>query len=199
MSGRFATALGCLALAAAALAGCGGDEGGEIPPEEATQLQTALDELESAAGAEECEAAREALARFADRAGGMDGVDEAVRERLDQGAERLSALVHRDLCEPQADEAEEPVVPVPVAPPPEDGDDDDDDDKPKKEKPEKDEGDGDENGKGEDGEDGGGPPPQPPGQDGEPPPGQDEGDGGVEDPGGTGGTETGTGTDEVTP
>lgn len=122
MSGPGALRLTLLAASIGlALAGCGDDSGGgEIPPETATALRDSLERVEEAQAAQDCDMAEDAAGDFSSRVDDLgDDVDESIRDSLDQGAERVSELVNRDVCEQTGTtdgQTTEPVETVPTEP-----------------------------------------------------------------------------------
>jgi hypothetical protein len=105
------------AVCAAALASCGSDEGGEIPPASANVMLAALSGAEDASGQRDCEAIAEAASEVANEAAGLP--DSEVRTALIEGAESLDALAKDpDVCKPKGPTGPRDVETTPTTPPP---------------------------------------------------------------------------------
>jgi hypothetical protein len=126
-----------LAAAAAALSGCGGDEEGTIPPDNANALRAELERVEQAQAEGLCENAQAAAIRFRTAVDQLGAdVDREVKGALQQGADRLVELSQDpNQCgvtgatgeEGQTDTpppVEDTPPPVPDEPPADEGDDD---------------------------------------------------------------------------
>lgn len=87
--------------AALSLAGCsiGSSGNGDttIPPDQATQLEDQLGNIQSAVVRNDCAAAKAEARRFADMAQNTSA-DAAVKNALSEGAAQMTALVQRDVC-----------------------------------------------------------------------------------------------------
>ena len=166
-------------LCAAALAGCGSDDGGTIPSQNSAALLSLLSGIEENVAGGNCDLAQEQAGDFVDEVNQLPAdVGSEVKGALQAAAARLVDLAaDPEQCEaitgdtglggvqstpvepttePEVTTTEEMTTETTTEPPPDEGDDDSDD--------------------------GGGPPETPPGQDGTPP-GQSDGDEG----GGSGG------------
>jgi hypothetical protein len=170
MPGRVGTPLAGLAMAltaCAAIAGCGGDDGGpEIPREDADAMLATVSEIEAASASQECDEAQAGTTNLREQVDSLDGeIDGEIHDALSQMVSRLDEELGAECAETgptgpeettETTEPTETVAPTTTTtttttdeePPPGEGDDDG----------------------GEEGEDGdGGPPVQPPGEGGEPP------------------------------
>lgn len=106
-----------LALGALLLAGCGADEEGGIPPEDAAALTKALDRLDQQYDDQECTSLPEQIAEVEKRVAELpDTVDPELRDALTRGVGRLSEV---EDCEPPEPEPTTPAPPTtaPTTPP----------------------------------------------------------------------------------
>jgi hypothetical protein len=158
----------CLALGA-----CGSDDSGgeEIPQERATAMTDALDRLDEAAAAENCEAAETAFADLSEEVEALgDDVEEGIRDNLEVAAAQVNDLVEREVCAEVGATGEEEVAPPveePAPAPEEEPPAEEEPPPPEEEEEQPEEGEGDEGeDSGEDGADSGAPPEQPSGEGG---------------------------------
>lgn len=163
MSGRPGMRLLGLAVAlilAAAIAGCGGDDGGpEIPREDADAMLATASEIEDATASQNCDEAQAATTTLRDQVNALEGeVGSEIYDALGQMVSRLDEELNAECTETGTTDAEETTEPPEttdtVAPPTTTTTTTTEEPPPEEE---------------EDGGDDGGPPVEPPGQGGEPP------------------------------
>ena len=97
-----------LSAAAVAVSACGEDRSHLLPATSADRLSSRLDEVRSAVADGDCEAAVAALARAESAARQIPGtVSRALRERINEGIDRLRVTVPVDCREAAAEEETE--------------------------------------------------------------------------------------------
>ena len=105
------------ALAALALAGCGGDDGGDIPKRPSERLRNSLAEVKSALQRDDCDAAARRLSTVDARVEDLpDDVDDDVRQTIEDGVDELRGMVEAECVGRPEPEPE----PEPEEPPPDD-------------------------------------------------------------------------------
>jgi hypothetical protein len=108
----FALALALGAVAAIALASCGGGEDAKLlPGNTAQEISENLDSVKQFAGDGECVGAENAAQEVSAQVEGLGGVDEKLKQALQRGAEKLNEVVVA--CEETETEA---VAPADEAP-----------------------------------------------------------------------------------
>jgi hypothetical protein len=89
----FGLALALGAVAAAALASCGGEDAQLLPGETAAEITANLDTVEQRAGEGDCAGAEEAAGQVSAQVEALAGVDPALERALRRGVARLSEVV----------------------------------------------------------------------------------------------------------
>jgi len=155
-------AFGLSAVAAIALASCGGEDAQLLPGGTAREITANLDTVQQLADEGDCVGAESAVQQVTEQIEALEQVDPKLKRALQEGAARLNEVIAS--CEEASTEAIAPAI-VPTEP-------ESDEEKPAKEKKEKEEKPKE---KGPDAESPANPPPLPPGSEGEGK-GLDEGD-----------------------
>lgn len=97
-------------LAACLISACGEDSKGELSQRRASDLRSALSDVEARVQARDCTGAAQQASAFREQVGALPArVDRDLRDALDASASRLESLVSRE-CRP------EPAAPVQEAP-----------------------------------------------------------------------------------
>jgi hypothetical protein len=100
-------ALGLSAVAAIALAACGGEDAKLLPGETAREITANLETVKQLAGEGDCVGAESAARQVSEQIEALTGVDRKLKQALQAGAERLSEAVAG--CEESTTEAIAPA------------------------------------------------------------------------------------------
>jgi len=101
-------ALGAGALAALALASCGGEDARLLPGETAREITANLDTVKQLTDEGDCLGAESAVQQVEEQIAALEGVDRKLKQALEDGAGRLSEVIAE--CEEATTEAIAPAI-----------------------------------------------------------------------------------------